>query len=52
MAEISIARDIRRIKTHASSIRDIDVPKALEWVQQTLNIELAHKQKEAVAAAL
>lgn len=52
MSEVGIARDIRRLKTHTSSIREIDIPKALDWVQQALRIELAHKQKEAVAAAL
>jgi exodeoxyribonuclease V alpha subunit len=52
MAEISIARDIRRLKTHASPLREIEISKALDWVQQNLCIELAHKQKEAVAGAL
>lgn len=52
MAEISIARDIHRLKNHASSIREVDIPKALDWAQNTLNIELAEKQKEAVASAL
>lgn len=52
MAEIGIARDIRRLKTHVSLLRDINVPKALEWVQEVLNIELAEKQKEAIACAL
>lgn len=52
MAEISIARDIRRLRAHASQIREVDTLKALEWVQGALNIALAQKQKEAVAAAL
>lgn len=52
MSEISIARDIRRLKTHVSQLRTIDIGKALEWVQQVLHIELAAKQQEAVAAAL
>ncbi len=51
-AEIGIAREIHRIKNGRSHLRSVDTEKALEWVQKTLNIQLAPNQKIAVAKAL
>ncbi len=51
MAETGIAQRLRRLKESPSTIRPIHPEKAIEWVQQKLNIELAEKQKEAVLLA-
>lgn len=51
-AEIGIARELKKLQGEPCSLRTIDTNKALEWVQQQLKIELATKQKDAVAAAL
>jgi exodeoxyribonuclease V alpha subunit len=48
VAETGIAQRLRRLKESPSNIRAINPEKAIEWVQQKLNIELAEKQKEAV----
>lgn len=48
IAESGIAQRLRRLKESPSPIRPIRVEKAIEWVQQKLNIELAEKQKEAI----
>lgn len=52
MSEIGIAREIARLKKSQCSIRNIETPKALIWVQEQLRITLAPKQQEAVATAL
>ncbi len=51
LAETGIAQRIRDLKESSSNIRSINPEKAIEWVQQKLNIELAEKQKEAVQLA-
>ncbi len=51
-SEIGIAREIDSIKDSKSGLRSVDIPRALEWVQTHLNIQLAENQKKAVAAAL
>jgi len=51
MAEMGIARELRRLKRGASSLRAIDADKALAWVQKQLNIQLAPHQQQAVARA-
>lgn len=51
-AEVGIAREIKRLKDHASGLRNVDMEKALTWVQSLLKIELATNQQAAVAAAL
>lgn len=51
-AEIGIARELKRLHEAACSLRKVDIPKALDWVQNRLSIELASQQKAAVAAAL
>ena len=51
MAESRIANHLKRLKESPSNIRQINASKAIEWVQENLNIELAEKQKEAVTLA-
>ena len=51
-AEQGIARELQRISQGECRLRSIDTLKAIEWVQTTLNIDLAPKQQEAVRAAL
>jgi exodeoxyribonuclease V alpha subunit len=50
--EMSIARDFVRLYQSGQVLRSIDTAKAVEWVQQRLNIEFADQQKEAVIKAL
>ena len=51
VAEVGIAQRLKGLKESSSSIRPIHQEKAIAWVQQRLNIELAEKQKEAVTLA-
>ena len=50
-AETGIAQRLRKLKESPSNIRPINPEKAIDWVQQKLNIELAEKQKEAIILA-
>jgi exodeoxyribonuclease V alpha subunit len=50
-AEIGVAQKLSNLKESPSNIRPIHPEKAIEWVQQKLNIELARSQKEAVLLA-
>jgi exodeoxyribonuclease V alpha subunit len=52
VAETGIAQRLKKLKESPSTIRPIHPEKAIEWVQQKLNIELAEKQKEAVLLAV
>lgn len=52
LAETGIARELQRLGQAQSSLREIKIDKALEWVQAQLKIELAEQQKIAVSAAL
>ena len=52
IAERGIAREIRRVQEGRCALRDVDLDKALVWVEKTLSIELAEEQREAVRAAL
>ncbi len=49
LTEIGIARELARLMQSACRIRSVQVDKAIEWVQQKLQIELAPEQKMAVA---
>lgn len=51
-AEMGIAKHISRINNSNCNLRAIDIEKALEWVQQKLQIELADNQRKAVAQAM
>jgi len=50
-AETGVARRLMNLKDSPSNIRPIHPEKAIEWVQQKLNIELAQRQEEAVLLA-
>ena len=52
VSEVGIAREIKRLKISTCHLRQVDVDKALAWVQEKLKIQLAHNQKTAVAVAL
>lgn len=52
MAEIGIARELKRLRDSACALRKVDIAKAIDWVQKRLNIELAPHQKDAVATAM
>jgi exodeoxyribonuclease V alpha subunit len=51
VAETGVAQRLMNLKESPSNIRPIHPEKAIEWVQQKLNIELAQKQEEAVLLA-
>ncbi|MBI2743770.1 MAG: ATP-dependent RecD-like DNA helicase [Chlamydiales bacterium] len=52
LAEIGIAREIARLSQTPSPLRSVDLPKAIEWVQTQLRIDLAPEQREAVCSGL
>lgn len=52
LAEMGIARELRRLKNGKSCLREIDPEKAVNWVEGELNIELAANQKQAVSSAI
>ena len=51
VAETGVAQRLINLKESPSNVRPIHPEKAIEWVQQKLNIELAQKQEEAVLLA-
>jgi len=51
-AEIGIAKELMRLKNSRCSLRDVDIHRALEWVQKLLNITLAPNQQKAVSCSL
>ena len=51
VAETGVAQRLINLKESPSNIRPIHPEKAIEWVQQKLNIELARRQEEAVLLA-
>ncbi len=50
--ERAIARALARLQRHPLREAPIDVPKALDWVQQKTGLRLAPDQKHAVATAV
>ncbi len=50
--EATIAREIQRLLDTPCFLRSVDLPKALEWVQEKLHLTLAKEQAEAVAEGL
>lgn len=52
LAELGIARELKRLKKNLSTFRSIDCDRALNWVQEELRIELATHQQQAVASAI
>ena len=51
-AEQSIAAQIQRLKSGATTLPIFEADKAIPWVEQKLSIQLADSQKEAVRLAL
>jgi exodeoxyribonuclease V alpha subunit len=51
-AEVGIAHEVVRLRRGKCSLREIDLPRALKWAQETLKIVLAEHQLEAVSHAL
>jgi exodeoxyribonuclease V alpha subunit len=51
VAETGVAQMLMNLKESSSNIRPIHPEKAIEWVQQKLNIELAQRQEEAILLA-
>lgn len=52
LAEIGIARELDRLTTSKCAIRDVDVQKALDWMEQKMGLRLASQQKQAAALSL
>lgn len=52
LSEVGIAGELRRLMTETSALRNVDVEKAIDWVQKKLDIELADNQKMAVSKSL
>ncbi len=50
--ETTIAREIKRLSETPNLLRDVDLPKAIQWVQEKLRLTLAKEQAEAVAEGL
>ncbi len=51
-AERSVAAQIKRLKCAPRPWADIDVDRAIPWVERILSIELAERQKDALHQAL
>jgi exodeoxyribonuclease V alpha subunit len=49
LAEIGIAKEIKRLRHAPCTLRNIDTEKATSWVEQHLKIDLAPNQKLAVS---
>lgn len=52
LAETGIAKEIKRLKELNCNLRQVDVQKALIWVQEKLQITLAYQQAKAVELSL
>lgn len=52
LSEVGICRQIARLRQAPCSLRSVDVPRALEWVQARLSIKLAVNQQEAISQSL
>ena len=51
-AEVGIARELERLKTAPCALRQVQVEKALHWVEEKLTIEFAEEQKVAISKAI
>ncbi|MGH8500287.1 MAG: helix-hairpin-helix domain-containing protein, partial [Methylococcales bacterium] len=51
-AEVGISRELRRLQTAPSNLRQVQVEKALQWVEEKLKIEFAPEQKTAIAQSI
>src|SRR5690606_35577193 len=51
-AEMGISLELERLQAASSSIRAVDIDKAILWAEQLKAITLEQEQKKAVSAAL
>lgn len=51
-SELGIARELTRIARHGCQLRSVETTKAISWVEEKLELELADNQKAAVQASL
>lgn len=49
LSEIGIAKELYRLMNAPCALRNVDVPKALEWTQEKFHIRFAEEQKAAIA---
>lgn len=52
LCEIGIARELERLTSNACAIRDIELEKAIVWMQEQMGLRLAKEQKEAATLSL
>lgn len=52
LTEIGIARELSRIIKTPSTLRPVDVKRAIPWVEEQLKISLAPEQSQAVASSV
>jgi exodeoxyribonuclease V alpha subunit len=52
LTEVGIARELQRLLGSPGSLRDVQVDKAVSWVQEKLQLELAEEQILAVSCGL
>jgi exodeoxyribonuclease V alpha subunit len=52
LTEVGIARELSRLKTSPPTLRTVIEHKALDWVEEKLNLKLAPEQKAAVTSGL
>ena len=52
LCELGIARELERLSSSACAIRDIDLDKAIVWMQERMGLKLAKEQKEAAQLSL
>lgn len=50
--EVQSADRIKNLLRYPKSVRQVDIPRALAWVEQRSSITLAEQQKQAIATAL
>ncbi len=52
MSELGIAKELKRIRYAPARLRKVDVDKAVDWVEEKLNIQLAKHQALAVKKSI
>jgi exodeoxyribonuclease V alpha subunit len=52
MAELGVARGVKGLRSGAHPLPEVDVEKALGWVEKKMGIEFAERQREAVRQAV
>lgn len=51
-AEVGISRELKRLQTAPCNLRQVQVEKALHWVEEQLKLEFAPEQKTAIAQSI